>query len=52
MRIIALPDVQKRFMEQGLEPRSSTPEEFQAYMQREVEKWQQVAKRAGVAPQR
>jgi tripartite-type tricarboxylate transporter receptor subunit TctC len=52
VRIIALPDVQKRFMEQGLEPRSSTPEEFQAYMQREVEKWQQVAKRAGVAPQR
>jgi tripartite-type tricarboxylate transporter receptor subunit TctC len=52
VRIVALPDVQKRFMEQGLEPQSSTPEEFQAFMRREVQKWQQVAKRAGVVPQR
>jgi tripartite-type tricarboxylate transporter receptor subunit TctC len=52
VRIIALPDVQKRFMDQGLEPQSSTPEEFLAFMRREVEKWQKVAQRAGVAPQR
>ena len=48
VRVVAVPDVQKRFMEQGLEPRSSTPEEFGDFMRREVEKWTSVAKRAGV----
>ncbi len=52
VRIIALPDVQKRFMEQGLEPQSSTPDEFLAFMRRETEKWQKVAKRAGVSPEK
>jgi len=46
--IVAQPDVQKRFTEQGLEPQSSTPEEFLAFMQREAEKWRKVAQRAGV----
>ena len=48
VRIVALPDVQKRFSDQGLEPHSSTPEEFQAYMRKEVDKWQKVAQRAGI----
>jgi len=39
-------------MDQGLEPRSSTPEEFLAFMRSESDKWQKVAKRAGVSPQR
>lgn len=52
VRIIATPEVQKRFMDQGLEPRSSTPEEFLAYTRSEVEKWQKVAQRAGVAAKR
>ena len=52
VRIVAAPDVQKRFMEQGLEPQSSSPEEFLAFMRREVDKWQKVAQRAGVSPQR
>ena len=52
VRIVALPDVQKRFMEQGLEPQSSTPEEFLEFMRRETDKWQKVAKRAGVGPER
>lgn len=52
VRIVALPDVQKRFTDQGLEPQSSTPEAFLAYMRREVDKWQKVAKRANLAPQR
>lgn len=50
VRIVAMSDVQKRFMEQGLEPQSSTPEEFLAFMKREVEKWTGVAKKAGVGP--
>ncbi|MCC6532022.1 MAG: tripartite tricarboxylate transporter substrate binding protein [Burkholderiales bacterium] len=52
VRIIAMPEVQKRFMEQGLEPQSSTPEAFLDFMKREADKWQKVAKRAGVSPQR
>jgi tripartite-type tricarboxylate transporter receptor subunit TctC len=52
VRIVALADVQKRFSDQGLEPRSSTPEEFLAYMRKEVEKWQKVAQRAGLSPQK
>ena len=52
VRIIALPDVQKRFMEQGLEPQSSTPDEFLAFMRRETEKWQKIANRAGVSPEK
>lgn len=52
VRIVAAPDVQKRFTDQGLEPRSSTPEEFLAYMRREVDKWQKVAKRANLTAQR
>ena len=52
VRIVALPDVQKRFGDQGLEPRSSTPEEFQAYMRKEVDKWQKVAQRANITAQR
>jgi tripartite-type tricarboxylate transporter receptor subunit TctC len=52
VRIVALPDVQKRFMEQGLEPQSSTPEAFLAFMRRETDKWQKVAKRAGVGPEK
>ena len=52
VRIIAMADVQKRFTDQGLEPQSSTPEEFLAYMRREVEKWQKVAQKAGVNIQR
>jgi tripartite-type tricarboxylate transporter receptor subunit TctC len=52
VRIVALADVQKRFSDQGLEPRSSTPEEFLAFMRREVDKWQKVAQKAGVTIQR
>ena len=52
VRIVALPDVQKRFSDQGLEPQSSTPEEFQAYMRKEVDKWQKVAQRAGITAQK
>jgi tripartite-type tricarboxylate transporter receptor subunit TctC len=48
--IIAQPEVQKRFSEQGLEPQSSTPQEFLDFMRRETDKWRKVAQRAGVTP--
>jgi tripartite-type tricarboxylate transporter receptor subunit TctC len=52
VRIIAMPDVQKRLTEQGLEPQSSSPEEFRDFMRRELDKWTKVAVRAGVRPGR
>jgi tripartite-type tricarboxylate transporter receptor subunit TctC len=52
VRVVAMHDVQKRFSDQGLEPHSSSPEEFQAYMRKEVEKWQKVAQRAGITAQK
>jgi tripartite-type tricarboxylate transporter receptor subunit TctC len=50
VRIMALGDVQKRFGDQGLEPRPGSPEAFSAYMRAEVEKWRSVAQRAGLRP--
>ena len=41
-----------QLMDQGLEPQSSTPEEFLSYMKREVYKWTKVADRAGATPKR
>lgn len=52
VRIIAMPDVRKRFSDQGLEPRATTPDEFLAYIRNEVAKWRKVAERAGASPQR
>src|ERR1019366_2749193 len=44
MRTLAEPDVRERFTEQGLDPMSSTPEQFGAYIRAETEKWGQLAK--------
>jgi tripartite-type tricarboxylate transporter receptor subunit TctC len=35
-------------IELGLEPRGGTPEEFAAFVRKEVAKWTDVAKRANV----
>jgi len=51
VRVIALPDVRERFMAQGLEPQSSTPAEFTAYMKSEIDRWTKVVKAAGIKPE-
>jgi tripartite-type tricarboxylate transporter receptor subunit TctC len=48
---IANPGVKERFAATDLEPRSSTPEEFGAYIRREVAKWAKVIKASGIPPE-
>lgn len=46
--IVALPAVQERFIQQGIEPVSSTPEQFSAYVKAELAKWTKVLKQLGI----
>lgn len=43
------PSVKDRFAKTDLEPRPSTPEEFGAYVRKEVAKWAKVIKESGIA---
>ncbi len=45
--VIRLPDVQERFASEGGDVVASTPEEFGAFIVRELAKWAKVAKDAG-----
>jgi tripartite-type tricarboxylate transporter receptor subunit TctC len=46
-RVLKLPDVRERLLSQGIEPVSSTPEEFTAYVRSEMAKWAKVVKASG-----
>jgi tripartite-type tricarboxylate transporter receptor subunit TctC len=46
-RVLRLPDVRERLLLQGMEPTSSTPEEFSAYIRSEMTKWARVVKASG-----
>lgn len=46
-RVLRLPDVGERLLSQGLEPASSTPGEFSAYIRSEMTKWAKVVKASG-----
>lgn len=48
MKTLAQPEVRERFLEQGLDPAPSTPEQFGAYIRSEIEKWGRVAKAANL----
>jgi tripartite-type tricarboxylate transporter receptor subunit TctC len=50
-KAVAAPDVQKRFAELGVEPRSSTPEELSKFFQSEEKRWSQVVERAKIPKQ-
>jgi tripartite-type tricarboxylate transporter receptor subunit TctC len=41
-RIAALPDYREQLERQGMEPQSSTPGEFAAFLQAEYDKWGRV----------
>jgi len=47
-RILKLPDVRERLAKVGAETAGGTPEEFQAYLVAETEKWARVARTANI----
>jgi tripartite-type tricarboxylate transporter receptor subunit TctC len=48
LRILALPDVRKRFADLGLDILGGTPAEFTAAMEREIPHWAKVIRQAGI----
>jgi tripartite-type tricarboxylate transporter receptor subunit TctC len=44
---IAQPDMRERFVAQGIDLQSSTPEEFAALIRSELVKWRKVVREAG-----
>ena len=49
--ILALPDVQKRFLELGVEAKAGTPEEMGALFKSTIDKFADAVKRAGIEKQ-
>lgn len=48
VKALAHPAVKERFATTDLEPNSSTPDEFGAYIRREIAKWAKVIKSSGI----
>ena len=46
-KVVNAPDMQARGAALGMEPRASTPSEFQAYVHSEIAKWAKVVKASG-----
>jgi tripartite-type tricarboxylate transporter receptor subunit TctC len=46
--ILQTPDVKEKFAADGGDPAGTSPEEFGRYIKSETEKWQKVAKAAGI----
>lgn len=49
-RALRTPAVRDKLQAEGLEPRSSTPEEMAAYVKAEYERWGKVVRTAGIKP--
>jgi tripartite-type tricarboxylate transporter receptor subunit TctC len=49
--ILTEPEVKKRLLELGIEARASTPEEISARLKSDIDKWQNVIEKAGIAKQ-
>jgi tripartite-type tricarboxylate transporter receptor subunit TctC len=49
--IMALPDIQQSFSAQGLDPATSTPEEFATLVERDIARWTKVIAEAKIQPE-
>lgn len=49
-RALRVPAVREKLIAEGLEPRTSTPEEMADYVKAEYERWGKVVKTAGIKP--
>jgi tripartite-type tricarboxylate transporter receptor subunit TctC len=50
-QIVQMPDTRERFAALNLEPIGSTPEEFAAFLQQDLRKYAEIARKAGIQPQ-
>ena len=50
-QIVHMPDILERYAMLNLEPVSSTPEEFAKFLKADLQKYVDIAKRAGIQPQ-
>lgn len=50
-KVLKMPDIRDRLLRDGIEPVGGTPEEFQAHIKREMQKWGKVVRDAKVAVQ-
>lgn len=48
IRILKLPDIQKRLAQDAFDPKEFTPEQLTAYFAAEIARWQPVAQQAGM----
>jgi tripartite-type tricarboxylate transporter receptor subunit TctC len=46
-RALASPDMHERFVSQGIDLQSSTPEQFAALIKSEIVKWRKVVRESG-----
>ena len=44
---MSLPDVEEQLRRQGIEPTTSTPEEFAAFLRCDIRKWGELVRRTG-----
>ena len=49
--IVRSPEVRQTFEQRGIEPVGNTPQEFSAFVEREIGKWQTLATRIGIKPE-
>ena len=49
-RIVQQPDVRERMAGDGIEPVGGPPERFRQVLARDIAKWQEVVKTAGIRP--
>ena len=50
-KVLAAPDAKERFLSQGAEAATSTPQQFGAFVRAEIEKWASVIRKAGITAQ-
>ena len=51
VKVVFLPDTKKMFADFGIEPISSSPAEYAAWIKSQIERWTQVARTAGIKPE-
>lgn len=50
-KALAAPDVREKLAAAGIEPAGGTPAQFGSFIQSEMQRWAQVAQRAGIQPE-